>query len=79
MKDSMIIQGAMDNFDHDEATKFRIKGSHDTVLMLFQSHNDEEEIISDQNYISVMPNSAKSDENKESKKCLTLSISQQGI
>ena len=35
MKDSIIIQGAMDNFDHDEATKSGIKGSHDTVLMLF--------------------------------------------
>ena len=70
MKHFIIIQGAMDDFDHDEATKSGIKGSHDTVLMLFQNHNDEERIISDQNYISIMPNSAKSDENKESKKAL---------
>ena len=40
--------------------------------MLFQNHNDEEEIASDQNYISIMPNSTKSDENKESKKALNV-------
>ena len=40
--------------------------------MLFQNHNDEEEIVSDQNYISIMPNSTKSDENKELKKALNV-------
>ena len=33
------IQGAMDNFDHDEATFSGIGGSHDTILMLFQNSN----------------------------------------
>ena len=32
-----LIQGAMDNFHHDENTKSGIGGSHDTILMLFQN------------------------------------------
>ena len=32
-----IVQGAMDNFDHDENTMSGKNGSHDTILMLFQN------------------------------------------
>ena len=32
-----LIQGAMDNFDHDETTKSGTGGSHDMILMLFQN------------------------------------------
>ena len=34
---AVFIQGAMDNFDHEENTKSGIEGSHDTILMLFQN------------------------------------------
>ena len=30
-----IVQGAMDNFDHDENTMSGKNGSHDTIFMLF--------------------------------------------
>lgn len=33
------LHGAMDNFDHDEATLSGIGGSHDTILMLFKNSN----------------------------------------
>ena len=33
----VLIQGAMDNFDHEENTQSGIGGSHDTILMLFQN------------------------------------------
>ena len=34
---SVLIHGAMDNFDHEENTSSGIAGgSHDTILMLFQ-------------------------------------------
>ena len=33
---SLIIHGAMDNFDHEENTLSGIGGSHDTILVLFQ-------------------------------------------
>ena len=29
------IHGAMDNFDHTEVTSSGIRGSHDTILMMF--------------------------------------------
>ena len=32
-----IVQGAMDNFDHDENTMSGKNGSHDTIFMLFQN------------------------------------------
>ena len=32
---AVLIQGTMDNFDHEENTKCGIEGSHDTNLMLF--------------------------------------------
>ena len=32
----------MDNFDHNESTSSGIGGSHDTVLMLFQNLNKNE-------------------------------------
>ena len=41
----------MDNFDHEENTKFEIKGSHDTILMLF--HNEENNVENNVNRISV--------------------------
>ena len=37
VKSDVTIQGAMDNFDHDENTDSGIGGSHDTVLVLFQN------------------------------------------
>ena len=52
---STMVQGAMDNFDHDENTKSGIGGSHDTILMLFQ--NTERSIENeDETQISTMPN-----------------------
>ena len=37
----ILIQGTMDNFDHEENTKSGIGGSHDTILMLFQNTANE--------------------------------------
>ena len=34
------FMGAMDNFDHTEVTSSGIGGSHNTILMLFQSQNE---------------------------------------
>ena len=39
----LLIQGAMDNFDHEENTKSGIGGSHDTILMLFQNPDKDEQ------------------------------------
>ena len=36
-----LIDGTMDNFDHTEVTS-EIGGSHDTILMLFQNQNENE-------------------------------------
>ena len=35
---SNIIHGAMGNFDHEEDTISGIKGSHDTVMVIFQNN-----------------------------------------
>ena len=37
IKPSVLIQGAMDNFDHEENTSSGSGGSHDTILVLFQN------------------------------------------
>ena len=37
-----LIHGAMDNFEHTEVTSSGIGGSHDTILMLFQNQNENE-------------------------------------
>ena len=37
-----LIHEAMDNFDYTEVTSPGIGGSHDTILMLFQSQNENE-------------------------------------
>ena len=37
----VLIQGAMDNFDHEENTKSGIGRSHDTILMLLQNTVNE--------------------------------------
>ena len=37
-----LIHGGMDNFDHTEVTSSGIGGSHDTILMLFQNQNENE-------------------------------------
>ena len=42
IKNNVLLQGAMDNFDHDENTPSGIGGSCDTILMVFQ--NDQTEI-----------------------------------
>ena len=34
-----IVQGAMDNLDHDENTMSSKNGSHDTILMLLQNND----------------------------------------
>ena len=39
----LLIQGVMDNFDHEENTKSGIGGSHDTILMLFQNPDKDEQ------------------------------------
>ena len=66
MRSSTTIQGAMDNFDHEENTLSGIKGSHDTILMLFQNNDEEEQLdINDQHYISIMPESASNNLNKK--------------
>ena len=39
----LLVQGAMDNFDHEENTKSGIGGSHDTILMLFQNPDKDEQ------------------------------------
>ena len=46
IKPSVLIQGAMDNFDHEENTSSGIRGSHDTTLVLFQNYEntDEDEV-----------------------------------
>ena len=41
---SILIHGAMDNFDHEENTSSGIGGSHDTNLMLFQNTDIEDNI-----------------------------------
>ena len=40
-----IIHGAMDNFDHNEATASGLGSSHDTILILFQNQRSKEGII----------------------------------
>ena len=40
---SILIHGAMDNFDHEENTSSGIGGSHDTILMLFQYTDIEDD------------------------------------
>ena len=52
IKDSVIIQGAMDNFDNEGNTTSDI-GGHDTILMLFR--NPVEEVLPDEKQISVIP------------------------
>ena len=42
IKNNVFLQGAMDNFGHDENTPSGIGGSCDTILMVFQ--NDQMEI-----------------------------------
>ena len=37
----MFTLAAFDNFDHEEATLSGIKGSHDTVSVLFQGNHKE--------------------------------------
>ena len=37
----VLIQGAMDNFDHEKNRKSGIRGSHDTTLILFQNTANE--------------------------------------
>ena len=34
---NVLVQGAMDNYDHKENTKSGIGGTHDTVMVLFQN------------------------------------------
>ena len=49
---SNIIHGAMGNFDHEEDTISGIKGSHDTVMVIFQN-NVKTEI--EESCVSVLP------------------------
>ena len=49
---SNIVHGAMDNSDHEGDTNSGIKGSHDTVMLIFQN-NVKTEI--EESCISVLP------------------------
>ena len=49
---SNIIHGAMGKFDHEEDTNSGIKGSHDTVMVIFQN-NVKTEI--EESCVSVLP------------------------
>ena len=49
---SNIIHGAMDNFDYKEDANPGIKGSHDTVMVIFQN-NVKTEI--EESCVSVLP------------------------
>ena len=42
IESSTIVQGAMDNFDHDENTMSGKNGNHDTILMLLQNKDVDE-------------------------------------
>ena len=48
---AVLIQGATDNFDHEENTKSGIEGSYDTILILFQ--NGENNVENNVNPIIV--------------------------
>ena len=50
---SVMIHGAMDNFDHDERTPSGIGGSHNTILMLFQ--NTDKPSTEKHHEISALP------------------------
>ena len=43
INNSNMIHGAMDNFDHTEATLSGLGTSHDTILVLFQSGSNPRE------------------------------------
>ena len=42
IKPGVILRGAIDNFDHDVETLSGKDGSHDTILMLFQDTNSND-------------------------------------
>ena len=42
----------MDNFDQEEVTNSNIKGSHDTVMIIFQNNG---KTVTEENYISMLP------------------------
>ena len=42
----------MENFDQEEVTNSNIKGSHDTVMIIFQNNGKTE---TEENYISMLP------------------------
>ena len=46
IKPSVLIQGAMDNFDHEENTSSGIRRNYDTILVLFQTceNTDQDEV-----------------------------------
>ena len=48
---NILINGAMDNFDHEKNTSSGTGGSHDTILMLFQNIDDKTELPPLQNSI----------------------------
>ena len=43
IENSIVIHGAMDNFDNEESTQSGIGSSHDTILMFFQNTHDSVE------------------------------------
>ena len=61
IKCDAIIEGAMDNFDLDENTQLVSFGSHDTILMLFQSlaKDSIDTSINDHDKISLIPKKSK--------------------
>ena len=46
---NILINGAMDNFDHNKNTSSGTGGSHDTILMLFQNIDDKTKSLPPQN------------------------------
>ena len=62
---SIFIHGAMDNFDHEENTSSGIGGSHDTILVLFQNTDGNEEDT--ERYSISQKSTSNEDEGKRSR------------
>ena len=67
VKSNDIVQGAMDNFHHNENTQLVYFGSHDTILMLFQNlpKDSIDTSIKDRNKISIIPKKFKEVKNTD--------------
>ena len=70
IKCNAMIEGAMDNFNLDENIQLVSFGSHDTILMLFQSlpKDSVDTSIKDHDKICLIPKKFKNIKNTESKR-----------